>query len=95
MTRTHQEAREQAGEELHWTHSRYTSMGSTQEKYILGTNNSCKPMYHKLLFDHAREWYRTAKSVQEDQIYAKDQINPDKSQADRVQEQPINRTRES
>ena len=24
---------------------------------------SRKPMYHKLLLDHAREWYRTAKSV--------------------------------
>ena len=27
-------------------------------QYILGTN-SRKPMYHKLLLDHAREWYRT------------------------------------
>ena len=26
-------------------------------------------MYHKLLLDHAREWYRAAKSIQEDQIY--------------------------
>ena len=25
-------------------------------------------MYHKLLLDHAREWYRAAKSVQEDQM---------------------------
>ena len=33
-------------------------------------------MYHKLLLDHAREWYRAAKSVQEDQIYVKDQIHP-------------------
>ena len=69
--------------------------GSTQAKYNLGTSNSCKPMYHKLLLDHAREWYRAAKSVQEDQIYAKDQIHPDRSRADRVQEQPIDRTRES
>ena len=35
-------------------------------------------MYHKLLLDHAREWYRAAKSVQEDQIYVKDQMHPDK-----------------
>ena len=33
-------------------------------------------MYHRLLLDHAREWYRAAKSVQEDQIYVKDQITP-------------------
>ena len=51
-------------------------------------------MYHKLLLDHAREWYRIAESVQEDQIYAKDQMHPDK-RADRVQEQPIDRNRES
>ena len=51
-------------------------------------------MYHKLLLDHAREWYRAAKSVQEDQIYAKDQIHSDRSQVDEVQEQPIDRTRE-
>ena len=28
-----------------------------------GTSYSHKQMYHKLLLDHAREWYRTAKSV--------------------------------
>ena len=56
---------------------------------------SHKPMYHKLLLDHAREWYRSAESVQEDQIYAKDQMHPDRSRADRVQEQPIDRIRES
>ena len=43
-------------------------------------------MYHKLLLDHAREWSRAAESVQEDQIYAKDQINSNRNQADRVQE---------
>ena len=48
-------------------------------------------MYHKLLLDHAREWNRAAKSVQEDQIYVKDQMHPDRSGADRVQEQPIDR----
>ena len=52
-------------------------------------------MYHKLLLDHAREWYRTAKSVQENKIYAQDQMHPDRSRADRVQEQPIDRNRES
>ena len=95
LTRTHQEATEQAREEPHCTHSRYTCLDSTQAKCNLGTSNSCKPMYHKLLLDHAREWYRATKSVQEDQIYAKDQIHPDRSQADRVQEQPIDRTKES
>ena len=70
-------------------------MGSTQTKYNLGTSNSHKPMYHKLLLDHAREWYRAAESVQEDQIYAQDQIHPDRSRADRVQEQSIDRIRES
>ena len=72
LTRTHQEATEQAREELH-------CLGLTQAKYILGTSNSRKPMYHKLSLDHAREWYRATKSVQEDQIYVKDQIYPDKS----------------
>ena len=86
LTRTHQEAREQAGEELHRTHSRYTSLGSTQTKYNLGTSNSCKPMYHKLLLDHAREQYRAAKSIQEDQIHVKDQIYSNRSQTDRVHE---------
>ena len=50
-----------------------------QTKYILGTSNGCKPMYHKLLVDHAREWYRTAESVQDNKIYAQDQMHPDKS----------------
>ena len=72
-----------------------TNIGSTQTKYNLGISNSCKPMYHKLLLDHAREQYRGAKSVQEDQIYVKDQIHPNRSQANRVQEQPIYRTKES
>ena len=70
-------------------------MGSTQTKYILGTSNSHEPMYHKLLLDHAGEWYRAAESVQENKIYAQDQMYPDRSQADRVQEQPIDRIRES
>ena len=52
-------------------------------------------MYHKLLLDHAREWYRAAESVQEDQIYAQDKMHPNRSRADKVQEQPINRIRES
>ena len=34
-----------------------TNIGSTQTKYNLRTSNSCKPMYHKLLLDHAREWH--------------------------------------
>ena len=72
-----------------------TNISSTQTKYILGTSYSRKPMYHKLLLDHAGEWYRTAKSVQEDQIYVKDQMHPDRSRADRIQEQPIDRIRES
>ena len=66
-----------------------------RQKYNLGTSNSCKPMYHKLLLDHAREWYRAAKSVQEDQIYVKDQIHSNGSRTDRVHEQPVYRTRES
>ena len=33
-------------------------------------------MYSKLLLDHAGEWYRTTKSIQEDQMYVKDQIYP-------------------
>ena len=64
-------------------------------QYNLGTSNSCKPMYHKLLLDHAREWCRAAKSIQEDQIYVKDQIHSNRSQPDMVHEQPVNRTRES
>ena len=72
-----------------------TNIGSTQTKYNMGTSNSCKPMYHKLLLDHARQWYRAAERVQEDQIYVKDQIHSNRSQTDRVQEQPIDRTRES
>ena len=40
---------------------------------------SHKPMYHKLLLDHAREWYKTAKSVQENKFYAQDQMHPDRS----------------
>ena len=54
-------------------------MSSTQAKYILGTSYSYKPMYHKLLLDHVREWYRRAESVQEDQIHALDQMHPDRS----------------
>ena len=45
-------------------------------------------MYHKLLLDHARKWYRAAKSIQENKIYAKYQIHSNRSQTDRVQEQP-------
>ena len=59
--------------------SRYTNLCSTQTKYKLGTSYSCKPMYHKLLLDHAREVYRTAKSIQENKIDVKDQMNPDRS----------------
>ena len=33
-------------------------------------------MYHKLLLDHAREWYRAAKSIQEDHIYVKVRSTP-------------------
>ena len=33
-------------------------------------------MYHKLLLDHAREWYRTTKSIQEDQILLKIRSTP-------------------
>ena len=40
---------------------------------------SREPMYHKLLLDHAREWYGAAKSVQENKIYAQDQMHPDRS----------------
>ena len=36
-------------------------------------------MYRKLLLDHAREWYRAAESIQEDQVYAKDQIHSNRS----------------
>ena len=32
-----------------------TNIGSTQTKYNLGTSNSCKPMYHKLLLDHVEK----------------------------------------
>ena len=39
-------------------------------------------MYHKLLLDHAREWSRAAKSIQEDQIYVKDQIHSNRSQTE-------------
>ena len=95
LTRTHEEAREQAGKELHWTHSRYTSLDSAQAKHYMGTSNGCKPVYHKLLLDHAGEWYRAAKSIQEDQTYVKDQIYSNRSRTDRVQEQPVDRTRES
>ena len=52
-------------------------------------------MYHKLLLDHAGEWYRAAKSIQEDQIHVKDQIYSNRSWTDMVHEQPVNRTRES
>ena len=52
-------------------------------------------MYFKLLLDHAGEWYRTAKSKQEDQIYVKDQIYSNRSRTDRVHEQPVNRIREA
>ena len=82
-------------EKLHWTHSRYTSLGSAKAKCYMGTSNGCKPMYSQLLLDHAGEWYRTAKSMQEDQIYVKDQIYSNRSRTDRVHEQPVNRIRES
>ena len=49
-------------------------------------------MYSKLLLDHAGEWYRAAKSIQEDQIYVKDQIYSNRSQTDRVQEQSTSLT---
>ena len=47
------------------------------------------------LLDPAREQYRAAKSIQEDQIHVKDQIHSNRSQTDRVYEQPVYRTRES
>ena len=39
-------------------------------------------MYHKLTLDHAREWYRAAESIQEDQIHVKDQIHSNRGQTD-------------
>ena len=61
----------------------------------MGTSNSCKSMCSKLLLDHAGEWHRTAKSIQADQIYVKDQIYSNRSRTDRVHEQPVDRTKES
>ena len=95
LTGTHKEAREQAGKELYQTHSRYTSLGLAQAKCYMGTSNSCQSVHSKLLLDHAGEWYRTAKSIQEDQIYVKDQIYSNRSQTDGVHEKPVDRTRES
>ena len=74
---------------------RYTSLGPAQAKCYMGTSNSYKSMCSKLILDHAGEWHSVAKSVQVDQIYVKDQIYSNRSQTDRVHEQPVNRTRDS
>ena len=63
-TGTHKEAKEQTRNELHWTYSRYTSLGPAQAGCYMGTNNSVNPVCTKLLLDHAGEWYRTAKIIQ-------------------------------
>ena len=61
---THEEARDQTRKELHWTQSRYTSLGPAQAECYMGTSNSDKAVCTKLLLDHAGEWHRTAKSIQ-------------------------------
>ena len=66
-----------------------------QAEYYMGTSNSCKSMCSELLLDHAREWHRTAKSIQAHQDHAKDQIYSNRSQIDRVHERPVDRIKES
>ena len=46
----------------------------------MGTSNSDKPVYTKLILDHAGEWYRTAKSIQAHQDNAENQIYSNSSQ---------------
>ena len=73
---THQEAREQARKKLHQIGPRYTSLGSAQAECYMGTSNIGKPMFAKLLVDHAGESCRATKSVQVHQNNVENKIYP-------------------